>query len=77
MIEKHDALKFINKVHEYLDNALSESECKTFIKDLHENPALMKILNSERNIRTIFKNQLQRSTVDDEFIESIKIRLYS
>ena len=76
MIEKHDALSFINKVHEYLDNALSESECSQFISDIHHNPALLAILNKERNMRTFMKNNIERKTVENKFIESIKGKLY-
>lgn len=76
MIEKYKALKFVKKVHEYLDNALNEKEIKDFIKDVHSNPALAEILHNERNFRTTMKNQLQRPKVDDDFIESIKGKLY-
>jgi len=76
MIEKNDALSFINKVHEYLDNALSESESSQFINDIHHDPALLAILNRERNMRTFMKNNLERKTVENKFIESIKGQLY-
>ncbi len=76
MIEKNDALNFINKVHEYLDNALSENESSQFIKTIQNDPALLAILNRERNMRTFMKNNLQRKTVENKFIESIKGQLY-
>jgi len=77
MGKKYNVSKFINKVHEYLDNALSEKECKEFIEDVHSNPTFVQILNNERNLRTTIKNQLQRPKVKKDFIEAIKGRLYS
>ena len=77
MGKKYNVSMFINKVHEYLDDALSEKECNEFIKDVHQNPRLIHILNNERNLRTTIKNQLQRPKVKKSFIESIKERLYS
>jgi len=77
MSEKYNTSKFIDKVHEYLDNALNTSECKDFIKDVHSDPALAQILNNERNLRTTMKNQLERPKVKKGFIDMIKDRLYS
>ncbi len=76
MIEKHNALNFVHKVHEYLDNALSESESSQFIKTIHSDPSLLAILNDERNMRTFMKNNLKRKTVENKLIESIKGQLY-
>jgi DNA-binding phage protein len=76
MIEKNNALNFINKVHAYLDNALSENESSQFIKTIHSDPALLAILNRERNMRTFMKNNLERKTVQNKLIESIKGQLY-
>ena len=76
MIEKNNAIEFIYKVHEYLDNALSENESSQFIKTIYQDPALLAILNSERNMRTFVKNNLERKTVENKLIESIKENLY-
>ena len=77
MMEKYDALNFINRVHEYLDNALTDQESSQFIKDIHQNPALLTILNNERNIRVAMKNKLERKKVGTELIDLIKGRLYT
>ena len=77
MMEKYDALNFINRVYEYLDNALTDQESSQFIKDIYQNPALLTILNNERNIRVAMKNKLERKKVGDELIDLIKGRLYS
>jgi len=72
MIEKYDTLGFLGKVHEYLDNALSEEECMVFIRDVHKHPHLIQQLNHERNIRTLIKNRFERKTVAQEFIERLR-----
>lgn len=76
MKEKHDPLYYMKKINEYLDNALNEKECSEFIKTVHQDPGLNSLLNKERNLRTMIKNQIQRQTVDSGFINSIKQKLY-
>ncbi len=76
-MKKYDALNFINRVHEYLDNALTDQESSQFIKDIHQDPSLLTILNNERNIRIAMKNKLGRKKVGEDFINSIRGRLYS
>lgn len=58
MKEKHNPLYYVNKINEYLDNALSEHECSDFIKSVQQDPALNQLLNKERNLRTIVKIKL-------------------
>jgi hypothetical protein len=77
MNEKHNPLYYMNKIDEYLDNALSENECSEFIRDVQQDPLLNQMLNKERNIRTMIKNQFQRQKVDNSFINAIKKKLYS
>ncbi len=68
--------EYINKIHQYLDSDLNEKECMNFIKDVHSNPALGAVLKQERNLRTTIKNQLHRSKVSKDLIDSIKKKLY-
>ena len=77
MKEKHNPMYYMNKIDEYLDNALSEKECSDFIKDVQQDPLLNQLLNKERNLRTMIKNQFQKQKVDNNFINSLKNRLYS
>ena len=76
MIEKYDALGVLNKIHEYLDNALTEEESLIFIQDIQKHPHLVQQLNHERNIRTFIKNNFERKTVREEFIERIRGKIY-
>lgn len=77
MKEKHNPLYYVTKINEYLDNALNANECTDFIKNVQKDPALNQLLNKERNLRTMIKNQIQRRSVDNNYIDSIKQRLYS
>jgi hypothetical protein len=77
MKEKHNPMYYMNKIDEYLDNALSEKECSDFIKDVQQDPLLNQLLNKEKKLRTMIKNQFQRQKVDNNFINSLKNRLYS
>lgn len=76
MNKKHDPLYYIGKINEYLDNAMNENESSNFIKTVHEDPELSQMLNQEKNLRKLLKNQIKRQTVDNTFIDSIKQRLY-
>jgi DNA-binding phage protein len=76
MNKKHDPLYYVKKINEYLDNALNENESTDFIKSVQQDPSLNQMLNKERNLRTMLKNQLKRQTVDNSFINSLKQRLY-
>lgn len=76
MNKKHDPLYYVKKINEYLDNALNENESTDFIKNVQQDPSLNQMLNKERNLRTMLKNQLKRQTVDNSFINSLKQRLY-
>ncbi|MGE5356615.1 MAG: hypothetical protein ACM3PT_10310 [Deltaproteobacteria bacterium] len=76
MNKKHDPLYYIGKINEYLDNAMNENESRVFIKTVHEDPELSQMLNQEKNLRKLLKNQIKRQTVDNTFIDSIKQRLY-
>ncbi len=76
MDSKFNTSEYVYRVHQYLDSNLNETESTNFIKDVQNNPTLGKILNQERNLRTRIKNQLQRPTVGEDLINSIKRKLY-
>lgn len=77
MTKDHNPLKLMSKIHEYLDNALTENESNKFIKSVQEDPNLAQLLNKEKNLRTIIKNQFQRQQVDSNFINTLKQKLFS
>lgn len=76
MNNKINSLAFVNKIHEYLDHSMDENEVSDFVKSIQSDPDLNQILNQERNIRTILKNKIQRSSVDNQLIDDIKQKLF-
>ena len=63
------------KINLYLDSALNESDQQKMMEHLREDPGFPQMINRERNFRTFIKNNVPRSDVPSDLIQSIINRI--
>jgi len=63
--------EFQKKVDLYLDHALNDSDQKIMMEQIRANPEYPQLINKERNFRTFIKNNVKRSSVSTDLIQSI------
>lgn len=75
---KSEAMKKTNKIndihekiHLYLDSALDENDQQNLLEQMKDYPGFPQMINRERNFRTFLKNNVRRSNVPNDLIQSI------
>lgn len=71
----HNAQDIRNQVNLYFDNALGENEKQELLNKVDTDPKCSKIFNKEKSFRNFIKNNVTRSSVSSDLIQSIKERI--
>ena len=63
---------FQQRVNLYFDNQLNENDQQTLLNQVSEDPQCDKMFQKEKNFRDFIKNNVKRSSVSPDLIQSIK-----
>ena len=63
---------FQQRVNLYFDNQLNELDQKNLLNQVNEDPRCDKMFKKEKNFRDFIKNNVKRSSVSPDLIQSIK-----
>ena len=61
-----------SKINLYFDNALSQEESSTLLERVSSDTKCNKMFNKEKTFRDYIKNNVKRSSVSPDLIQSIK-----
>ena len=61
-----------SKINLYFDNALSQEESSTLLEQVSCDTKCNKMFNKEKTFRDYIKNNVKRSSVSPDLIQSIK-----
>ena len=61
-----------SKINLYFDNALSQEEQSTLLDQVSNDSKCNKMFNKEKTFRDYIKNNVKRSSVSPDLIQSIK-----
>ena len=70
-----DKIHIYQQVNLFLDNQLEEPDRVQFLSHVENNNSYSQVLNQEQNFRTIFKERVNRTTIQPHLIENIKNRI--
>ena len=68
--------KIKENVSLYFDNALSKEDEETLMKNVDSDPDCCQIFNKERSAREFLKNNVRRSSVSSDLMDTIKKNLH-
>ena len=72
MRNQDNARNLRSKINLYFDNALSQEEQKSLLNQVDSDPRCSKMFNKEKTFRDYIKNNVKRSSVSPDLIQSIK-----
>lgn len=61
-----------SKINLYFDNALSQEEKSSLLEQVNSDTRCSKMFNKEKTFRDYIKNNVKRSSVSPDLIQSIK-----
>ena len=75
MRNQENARNLRSKINLYFDNALSQEEQNSLLNQVDSDPRCCKMFNKEKTFRDYIKNNVKRSTVSPDLIQTIKDRI--
>ena len=72
MRNQENARNLRSKINLYFDNALSQEEQNSLLNQVDSDPRCNKMFNKEKTFRDYIKNNVKRSSVSPDLIQSIK-----
>lgn len=72
MRNQDNARNLRSKINLYFDNALSHEEQDSLLNQVESDPRCSKMFKKEKTFRDYIKNNVKRSSVSPDLIQSIK-----
>jgi len=72
MRNQESSVSLRKKINLYFDNALSQEECSSLLDKVNTDNKCSKMFKKEQNFREYIKNNVKRSSVSPDLIQSIK-----
>lgn len=72
MRNQENARNLRSRINLYFDNALSQEEQNSLLDQVDSDPRFNKMFNKEKTFRDYIKNNVKRSSVSPDLIQSIK-----